>query len=618
MLNNASPQHAVKKESDNFNAEEIAEEEAHLKSTLDMIREQIALLENDGFEYRAVDIYDERDVEEYRTDKFRHDARMRDIRLLKAGLSTPYFARMRLVPIEDKARYDTPSMTRKREIFDNDARLDGDTDIYVGANVIVYKDKIIVYSHNSPLGNKVYERFENGTIECGGYKYRVIFRRKFDIRDGKLIAVFQDYSAESGGVVYDKFLAHMLKVKRGDKRLTDIIPTIQANQNAIITRPADENCIVTGCAGCGKTMIILQRLEYLGFNRKLELEKAVIVSPSKRYIEHIQPVVDDLMINPARRLTMSELYRELILSLRGIKASTRRELAAAEPTGNESVSDSTLAECYGDELKRKLISALAPVKHAYTSRLEAFRNRTAEYEDELARARQFGYSVQSEKPKAPVVAIDLSKFAFIPPLGAKLTQVKLYLLFTAYCYILGKTSFDGTLFIDEGQDYFANEYRLLADCTRAKFDIYGDVNQRLVDGRGLNSFDDLDGMREFGRYALNENYRNAREITEFVNTLTGMNVTSLGLDGGTVGRIDMSALREALGDTHGDRVAVIYSEHDAATSARLKAFVPQDMLYTVRESKGMEYERVYACGEMSATEKYVAYTRALAELYICS
>ena len=68
-------------------------------------------------------------------------------------------------------------------------------------------------------------------------------------------------------MVYDKFLAHMLEVKRGDKRLTDIIPTIQANQNAIITRPADESCVVAGCAGCGKTMILLQRLEYLGFNK---------------------------------------------------------------------------------------------------------------------------------------------------------------------------------------------------------------------------------------------------------------------------------------------------------------------------------------------------------------
>lgn len=69
-------------ESENFNAEQIAEEAAHLQRTLEMMREQIDLLENDGFAYRVVDIYDENDVEEYRTDKFRHDARKRDIEIL--------------------------------------------------------------------------------------------------------------------------------------------------------------------------------------------------------------------------------------------------------------------------------------------------------------------------------------------------------------------------------------------------------------------------------------------------------------------------------------------------------------------------------------------------------
>ena len=41
------------------------------------------------------------------------------------------------------------------------------------------------------------------------------------------------------------------------------------------------------------------------------------------------------------------------------------------------------------------------------------------------------------------------------------------------------------------------------------------------------------------------------------------------------------------------------------------------MLYTVAQSKGMEYERVYACGALGDTEKYVTYTRALDKLYIC-
>ncbi|MBD5132481.1 MAG: AAA family ATPase [Clostridiales bacterium] len=604
-------------ESDNFNAEQIAEEAEHLSRVLDMMREQIYLLENDGFEYRTVDIYDENDVEEYRTDKFRHDARKRDIAILKKSLSTPYFARMRLQPVGRVAAFDdTPSMTRRRPNDIEEVFLGDDPDVYVGANVIVYKDKIIVFSHNSPLGNKVYERFENGTIEYGGYEYKVIFRRKFDIRDGKLEAVFQDYSSEAGGVVYDKFLAHMLEIKRGDKRLTDIIPTIQANQNAVIIRPADENCIVSGCAGCGKTMLLLQRLEYLGFNKKLDLERAVVISPSERYIEHIQPVVDDLMINAARRITMPEFYRELILSLKGVKAAERKALQSGEPIGDEQLSNETVAACYGDGIKRKLIAALGTVKQNYKKKLAAYREELDKYERELAWTRGTYLSPELKKPKLPVLAIDIDKFPFIPTLPRGLTKCKLYLLLTAYCYVLGKPAFDGVLFIDEGQDYFYNEYKLIAECTKSTVNIYGDTNQQITASRGIDDFSRLDGLWSVEHYALNENYRNAREITEFVNDLLGMNVTSLGLDGGVVKNIDFGELNGELRRAGDDRIAVIYSANDKDTYKRLKGVVPEKLLYTVAQSKGMEYERVYACGSMTDTEKYVAYTRALGELYI--
>ncbi|MDE6293963.1 MAG: hypothetical protein K2L88_05005, partial [Clostridiales bacterium] len=364
-----------------------------------------------------------------------------------------------------------PSMINRRTLSDVDEYLGDGADIYVGANVIIYKQKIIVFSHNSPLGNKVYERFEDGKLEYGGYEYKVVFRRKFDIRNGKLEAVFQDYSAEQGGVVYDKFLAHMLEVKRGDKRLTDIIPTIQANQTAIIVRPADENSIVAGCAGCGKTMLLLQRLEYLGFNKKIELDNAVIIAPSERYTEHIQPVVDDLMINAARRVTMPAFYRNLILSMRGIKGSERRALSAATVCGDEGIADDVLIQCYGDGIKRKLISALSQTKQKYKEKLNIYRVELDKYERELAWSRGSYVAPTLKKPSAPVVAVDLKKFAFLPELGSGYCKCKLYLLLTAYCYILGKPDFDGTLFIDEGQDYFLNEYKLIAECTRATVNV---------------------------------------------------------------------------------------------------------------------------------------------------
>lgn len=603
-------------ESDNFNAKEIAEEAEHLERTLDLMREQIAILENDGFSYRKINIYDEQDIQEYRDDKFRHDERRRDIRTIKASMSTPYFARMKLLPISVSENADTPSLTRRRSLREA-TQLDGEVDIYIGAHMIFHKDKIIIYSHNSPLGNKIYERFENGEIECDGYRYKVIFRRKFDIRNGKLEAVFQDYSSESGGVVYDKFLAHMLKVRRGDKRLTDIIPTIQANQNAIITRPADECCVVTGCAGCGKTMIILQRLEYLSFNKKLELDNAVVVAPGKRYIEHIQPVVDDLMINRARRLTMPDLYREILLSMKGLSPSARRALSSVETEGDENLPDEIVVKYYGDEAKRAFLSALGSVKKSYAAACERYREAKIAYERELMWARSQNLSGTAEKPVRPTVNIDFKKFEFWKKLGSGLNKCKLYLMLTAYCYVLGKPDFSAALFIDEAQDYFYNEYRLLGECTKAVVNLYGDENQQISPERGIGSFDRLDALWDTHRYSLNENYRNAREITEFVNDELGMNVTSLGLEGGTVSRISFDEFARRINcGASDDRVAVIYPAAQKELKSRLSSFVPPDRLFTVKECKGMEYERVYVCGKLTDREKYVAYTRALGELFL--
>lgn len=596
-------------ESENFNAKEIAEEREHLDLVLYQIKEQIALLEDDGFAYRIVDIYDENDVEEYRTDKFRHDARLRDIEILKASLSTPYFARMKLRQKKFVGRCDAPSMTRARLLTES-SDIGVDPDIYVGANVIFHRGKIIVYSHNSPLGNKVYERFENGKISYGGYEYEVVFRRKFDIRGGKLMAMFQDYSEESGGVVYDKFLAHMLEIKRGDKRLTDIIPTIQSNQNSIITRPAAENCVVRGCAGCGKTMILLHRLEYLGFNKKLELSDALVITPGGRYNEHIQPVVDDLMINAARRISMGELYKELILFFRGIKSSERKKISDLTPFGDDELSDKVAIECYGDGLKKKLITSLAPVKRTYNEKLKVYRDELTRYEAESV------WSPDAVKPHAPAVTVSLDKFPFIPPLPAN-CKARLYLLLTAYCYILGKPDFKSTLFIDEGQDYFLNEYRLLKDVTRVTVNVYGDENQQLVRGRGIDDFGLLSGLwKDMQYYALNENYRNSREITSYVNSELNMNVTSLGLEGGKVRKASIDEFYSEIKSSSGDdRIAVIYSSRDKNACRALEG-VPKDILYTVSQAKGMEYERVYALGDLSGAEKYVAYTRALEELCI--
>ena len=59
----------------------------------------------------------------------------------------------------------------------------------------------------------------------------------------------------------DPFLIQVLKLRKKQHSLVDIIATIQENQNAIVDENINQNIVVQGCAGSGKTMVLL----HLGF-----------------------------------------------------------------------------------------------------------------------------------------------------------------------------------------------------------------------------------------------------------------------------------------------------------------------------------------------------------------
>ena len=56
-----------------------------------------------------------------------------------------------------------------------------------------------------------------------------------------------------------------------------------------------KNMIVQGCAGSGKTMILLHRLSYLKYNNLiLNLDKAVIITPNDKFSLFINELAESL------------------------------------------------------------------------------------------------------------------------------------------------------------------------------------------------------------------------------------------------------------------------------------------------------------------------------------
>lgn len=143
-----------------------------------------------------------------------------------------------------------------------------------------------------------------------------MLRRALEIKKATLIKCYDEYvfgnEIFAGGVA-DPFLVQTLREKRGEHKLTDIIKTIQQNQNQIIRHPLQNSLIAQGCAGSGKTMIMLHRLSYLKFNNpNLDLETVKILTPNELFNLHINELSEDLELEKIQRFTVDQYYLNLL------------------------------------------------------------------------------------------------------------------------------------------------------------------------------------------------------------------------------------------------------------------------------------------------------------------
>lgn len=164
----------------------------------------------------------------------------------------------------------------------------------------------------SPLVNELYDNNVINSKKFNDYLYGVMLKRKFEPNSSKY---YNSYIAENSlyedGTV-DEFLLKLLLAKKDSDILTDIIASIQSNQNKIIRTNASDNFIVQGCAGSGKTMILLHRLSYLKFNNLLpQYSKIKIITPNKLFNNFIKDLSEKLKINEIEQLTMGQYFMNI-------------------------------------------------------------------------------------------------------------------------------------------------------------------------------------------------------------------------------------------------------------------------------------------------------------------
>ena len=179
-------------------------------------------------------------------------------------------------------------------------------DIYIGlAGVADENYRRMVVDWRSPVA-EVYYNQENGatSYEANGrtIKVNLLNRRQFDI-EGKTLRAYFD----SDVAIEDSLLLQSLSAQRSE-HMKAITATIQKEQNLIIRHEDVPALLVAGIAGSGKTSVLLQRIAYLFYQNRTELDpsEVFLITPNPIFRTYIENVLPDMGERNPETLTWAE------------------------------------------------------------------------------------------------------------------------------------------------------------------------------------------------------------------------------------------------------------------------------------------------------------------------
>lgn len=192
----------------------------------------------------------------------------------------------------------------------------GDTNeeiLYIGkASLFDRVNQIpIIVDWRSPIANVYYDgRLGDVTYDAYGETQSgyLSLKRQYEIEDGFLKEI-RDIDLTTHDELLQKSLAG-----KADNRLTEIVATIQNEQNEVIRASLKHPIIVQGAAGSGKTTIALHRISYFLYSSgyRFPPEKLMILAPNRLFIDYISAVLPDLGVNKIKQTTYVDFMRSCL------------------------------------------------------------------------------------------------------------------------------------------------------------------------------------------------------------------------------------------------------------------------------------------------------------------
>lgn len=239
-----------------------------------------------------------------------------EIESYKGFFTEPYFARMDVV--DDKEGYNSYYIGKKGDL------------------------NLEIVDWRAPLARKYYQKSQI-LFSINEYNYKLILRRALRTRNGKLLDFKNEYlnlkdyltKEEIAGrdeeIIFDPYLKEILKNRKEQSEISDIIETIQEKQYEIITKPERDSFVLQGCAGSGKTMIMLHRLSFLMYNNeKLGPRDVLVITPSDSFNAFIDELSQVLELEKVKTTTIDDYFLQLLRNAE-VDVADKIDFAAKPP-----------------------------------------------------------------------------------------------------------------------------------------------------------------------------------------------------------------------------------------------------------------------------------------------
>ena len=429
----------------------------------------------------------------------------------------------------------------------------------------------ILYDWRSPICSLFYD-YETGPCSYkapgGIYSGELKRKRQYKIDNRKLVGVF-DNSLN----IDDEVLQEVLSSESSDK-MKNVVNTIQQEQNKVIRNVEDNNLIVQGIAGSGKTTVALHRIAFLLYRiNNLTSNNILIFSPNAIFTEYISDVLPSLGESNTLQTTFNDYMSSMIKEYKEVESFT--DFVSRYYTYSE-INPDLVRYKQSDEIidhlntyldnyisNCKIINDFFEGEVHFVSKDEV--NEMIHYKysrfplferiDEISKKLSANFYKGSSKKTKTFGKLLRENANFVKDYKtiyknfwmSNFTKIKLSedeinsfinreninyddaLLFTYIKGVLEGFRYENSIkqvVIDEAQDYSRLQYIIISKIfQRADFTILGDINQNI---NPYYSYDSLESLTDLFKGSsiyleLLKTYRSSPEIIAYTNKILGLN-----------------------------------------------------------------------------------------------